>query len=1157
MPAARVFTIVICTLLSIFSVACGQGSASRVSLETLSPAALSGATDNGALPTSERLNLTLTLAPSPARAAALRQFLTAVITPGSSSYHQWLTPAQFSSSFGASSDQIASATAWAQSAGLTVESVSPSGTRLTISGFTLQIQSAFGVTLHSFRLNDTAFYANLQQPSLPASAAVLFTGIDGLDSLPANSTLTLAGAPASFAALSQSVDANDTPLLPLSSGLCMASVSASQIAEFQQLSQQAAAQGITILSTSTCSAGGFPSGLADVTSITTPGGVPETATPLVERPAWQSAPGLPADALRHSPDLTVTSAAALASTLSTIASSMPQQRLGNINPILYELAPTPGLYTQPGDALAGTWEAATGLGLVSLEALAKSYPRGTGTSFTSFASSNYSPTHGQSVTMTSSVTSGTGGATPTGTVSFITSTGTTLGTSSLVAGTASFATNALNGGTYTVQAKYSGDGTYAASSSTTSSFYVQPEPAQLSAVVSPNNIVGGSFTATVTETSASGVGVPTGTASVMISGIGQSGSQVFLPSGTGSAVATVTLAANNVGNLTLSINCTTDQNFSCYNPLTTGVTISKATPALTFSYSPTPAVAGSTIMLNASLTAAGTAPIPTGNVEFFDGTTVLNAGALKNGTVTVTGIVPNTSTHSISATYDGDANYLTVTSNGSAPVTTTSSTATLTATILPATAVAGATATVNATVTLPGTSAPSGTVVANITLTGTTSTNTGTLVPGAANSSTVAIPITVPPAGTYQVVVSCPSNASYTCNSVSLPLASTATTTTKIATTTLLTIAPIAPVAGSSVTLTATVSSATSGSAAISGTVNFYSGTTLLGTGTIASGVATTTVTFTTTSLQTLTAVYSGDTNYTASTSPAVTTGTATTTLAPTVVTLTSSAAQAVAGGSLTLTAQVDGTITSGASPTGTVSFYVSGTTPRLLGTSALSASGTGLAVATLYTSQIPAGTQTLYAVYVGDTNFASSTSATITLGLTDYSVTFTPATLTLASGQTGQVALLISSAGAFTGNVAMNCVPPANAGITCSISPASLTGTGSATLTINTVAPELQTAEHASLRPVALTGAAGASLAAMLCLLLPSRGRRRLSSLFLLVLAAGLTMNLGCSQASVAVASAPSGGTPQGTVMLTINTSALSGSTGVTHDYTYQVTIQ
>jgi hypothetical protein len=73
---------------------------------------------------------------------------------------------------------------------------------------------------------------------------------------------------------------------------------------------------------------------------------------------------------------------------------------------------------------------------------------------------------------------------------------------------------------------------------------------------------------------------------------------------------------------------------------------------------------------------------------------------------------------------------------------------------------------------------------------------------------------------------------------------------------------------GATVTLTATVASATTGTP--TGTVSFYDGTTLLNTATLAGGIATySTTTLAPNSSNSLTAVYSGDTNFTGSSTAA------------------------------------------------------------------------------------------------------------------------------------------------------------------------------------------------------------------------------------------------------------------------------------------------
>ena len=250
--------------------------------------------------------------------------------------------------------------------------------------------------------------------------------------------------------------------------------------------------------------------------------------------------------------------------------------------------------------------------------------------------------------------------------------------------------------------------------------------------------------------------------------------------------------------------------------------------------------------------------------------------------------------------------------------------------------------------------------------------------------------------------------------------------------------------------------------------------------------MATASVTLAASTTHSLTAVYSGDTLYAGSVSSAVTgTGTTTGTTTPT-VTLTANTVSGLAGANIVLTASVTGVSATGAAATGTVSFYAAGATPRLLGTSTLGQAGANLAQAVLSTTLIASGSQSVYAVYSGDTNFGTATSNFLTIGLSDYNLTFVPQSLTLNPGSSGQTTLILGIVNGFAGTVTFGCTPPPNTQITCSFSPTVLTGGGSTTMTINTVAPKAKSSQQASLR----TGApilGGLSLAGLLCFFLPA----------------------------------------------------------------------
>jgi hypothetical protein len=170
---------------------------------------------------------------------------------------------------------------------------------------------------------------------------------------------------------------------------------------------------------------------------------------------------------------------------------------------------------------------------------------------------------------------------------------------------------------------------------------------------------------------------------------------------------------------------------------------------------------------------------------------------------------------------------------------------------------------------------------------------------------------------------------------------------------------------GQSVTFTATVKAATPGSGTPTGIVTFMDGSTTLGTGTLSSGKATFKTNALAVGSDAITAVYSGDANFTTSTSAAVTQKV---NQASTTTTLASSVNPSTAGQSVTFTATITATSPGSGTPTGTVTFKDGST---ILGTATLSGGTASLSISTL-----SVGTHSITAVYGGDSNFKSSTSA-------------------------------------------------------------------------------------------------------------------------------------------------------------------------------------
>ncbi len=223
--------------------------------------------------------------------------------------------------------------------------------------------------------------------------------------------------------------------------------------------------------------------------------------------------------------------------------------------------------------------------------------------------------------------------------------------------------------------------------------------------------------------------------------------------------------------------------------------------------------------------------------------------------------------------------------------------------------------------------------------------------------------VSVTGAGAHLVEASYPGDASRSLSvsaTVSLSAAAESLTTT----TTTLVAAPSPAIIGQTVTLTATVAPAPTGSPL--GTVSFYAGETLLCMGTVNSlGIATCTTTALPLGADSIGAIYSGNTTFATSSSPAVME-----TIAPLTVTTTTLL--------LTPTPPTDGqmeTFTATVAPTptgsslGTVSFF-SGAT--LLGMGTVNSSG----VATFIGSGLPVGAVSITAVYSGNATSATSTSA-------------------------------------------------------------------------------------------------------------------------------------------------------------------------------------
>ncbi len=148
-----------------------------------------GAVDNGlAL---DRIQVVLKR--SAAQESALQQTLQDLHTPGTPSYHKWLTPAQFGAQFGPSDADIATLSSWLNANGFSVTKVNPGKQTMEISGNAGQFQKTFHAAIHKYQVNGQTHYANASDPKIPAALAPVFGGFASLNNFPARSYHKLLG----------------------------------------------------------------------------------------------------------------------------------------------------------------------------------------------------------------------------------------------------------------------------------------------------------------------------------------------------------------------------------------------------------------------------------------------------------------------------------------------------------------------------------------------------------------------------------------------------------------------------------------------------------------------------------------------------------------------------------------------------------------------------------------------------------------------------------------------------------------------------------------------------------------------------------------------------------------------------------------------------
>jgi len=548
----------------------------------------------------------------------------------------------------------------------------------------------------------------------------------------------------------------------------------------------------------------------------------------------------------------------------------------------------------------------------------------------------------------------------------------------------------------------------------------------------------------------------------------------------------------------------------------------------TLGASPEPSIYADNFVLTATIAQAAGMPQATGSVTFSVDGTVVGTAALVNGAASFTVIPPPYSTgppvvtgyivgqHTITAVYAGDTNYNSLTLTGTHGVIgqpTTSTITQLDTTIYYGQEIGydnGIDALLQAYPTNAGaTSAPleGGTLTTYI---------DGTIVCQAMAGTTFRCPD--PPfegfnAGQHSVVLAYSGNAYYA-GSTSITYT---VTILPDDTTTVVSSTPNPSTFGQSVTFTATTTAPFA--TPTPGTVTFYDGSTVIGTGTVnAQGVATFSTARLSVGTHNIGASFatsvnsSGTLNFNPSSLGVV----SQTVLPPetsavaTVTILTSNINPSVVGQSILFTAAVETTGAFVIVPVGAVQFLDGGS---MIGTGVLNSKG----VATFTTSTLTAGLHTMTAVYAGNTDTAGSISSAlmqqVNMGLTSagtgFVMTVTPTVVSVGAGNTTSVSVMITELNNFNQPVQLSCSGlPNEASCTFAASLIPSSG-GTTTLLIGASAPH----NCGSNVPyfVAGGGRRGIGIFAAMVMLFFARRRRVLKGLVLAGMICVLPMLSGC----------------------------------------------
>jgi hypothetical protein len=564
-------------------------------------------------------------------------------------------------------------------------------------------------------------------------------------------------------------------------------------------------------------------------------------------------------------------------------------------------------------------------------------------------------TFGKTVTFTVNVFLPPSGPIPSGTVR-LTEGGTVIDTGVLDStGQARLQLNLLPVGAHTIVAEYAGDSIFGPANSLPLTETVNGSSSTTTVNVTPNpSVFGQIVTLTSSVIAGSGSGIPTGTVAFV-----DGGTNIGSVAVDGTGNASLQINSLNVGNHSITATYSGDANFQASTSAPSSLTVNASPSTTTLSTAPNPSVFGQVVMLTASVAASGGGGgTPSGAVTFSEGASTLGSVSLDNtGRASLSLNSLTAGSHSITASYSGDGNFLG--SSVAASQTVSKSSTTTTMSSAPNPNVYGQAVTLAAVVAASGGGAgtPSGTVTF---IEGTAALGTASLD----NTGRASLTVNLLPAGSHNLTASYSGDTNLLAST-----ASVSQTVNKSPTATTLTAAPNPSLFGESVAFSITVAAAGGRAGSPSGNVTVLDAGTAIGTAPLDNaGKAVLNIGTLAVGTHNLTANYGGDGNFNASSTSGSGGVTQVVNQSGTVTTLSSSSEPSIFGQTITFTAVVAASGGGAGVPSGTVVFSDGATA---IGSEALDNTGK----ATLTTSSLAVGSHGISANYRGNAGFLASNS--------------------------------------------------------------------------------------------------------------------------------------------------------------------------------------